>query len=143
MRSPQLTPEAVQGEIDRLKRQITTAEGDPNFDRDLVLNLERDEAKEQIETYTALLKEYDSHLLIQEAVRWGIDVPHRPEWHTELKDTDPHTMPKRRTMIWLNDTGRSVVSKQIRDARFAYWKGWAEILVPVLALLVAIIALLK
>jgi len=36
-----------------------------------------------------------------------------------------------------------MVERRIKDARFAYWKRWADILVPILALVVAIIALLK
>jgi hypothetical protein len=43
----------------------------------------------------------------------------------------------------LNEIGKAVITKQIRTERLAYWKGWAEILIPVLSLIVAIIALLK
>lgn len=43
----------------------------------------------------------------------------------------------------LTEDGIAEVERRVREARFVYWKGWAEVLIPILSLLVAIIALLK
>ena len=102
---------------------------------------------DQLAAYRVLEKEYDSSDLLQEAIKWG-SRGSKPEWRIEFIETDKYKIPhspyellQRTNMTWLNETGRSVLKKQIRDARFAYWKGWAEIVIPILALLVAIIAL--
>jgi hypothetical protein len=92
-----------------------------------------------------LIEQYDSRVLEKQAERFGIEIPVRPDWFsTEIKPANADTLDSRDTIDrWLNETGRTMITKQVRDARFAYWKGWAEILVPILALIVAIIALLK
>jgi hypothetical protein len=96
---------------------------------------------------TSLLDEYESRYLIRKAQRWGIEVPYKREWYsTEITNPDPDNMVGEKVTIlqdWLNPIGKAVVTKQIRDERFAFWKGWAEILIPILSLTVAIVALLK
>lgn len=76
-----------------------------------------------------LLDKYESRYLLRKAENWGIELPFKEEWYAGKG--------------LLNNLGRAVITKQIRDARFAYWKGWVELLIPVLSLLLAIIALLK
>jgi hypothetical protein len=56
--------------------------------------------------------------------------------------TDPDTR-HYLTLDRLNDRGRAAVIGQIRDARLAYWKGWTDLLIPILALLIAVLALFK
>jgi len=43
----------------------------------------------------------------------------------------------------LNRHHRQQLKKRINDARFAYWRAWMELVVPILSLLVAIFALLR
>ena len=70
------------------------------------------------------------------AARLGVDIP---EGYI-----GGHSEDNRHTgRTYLNDEGLTYYRRQINRARFAYWKQWIEMLVPVLALVVAIIALLK
>lgn len=43
----------------------------------------------------------------------------------------------------LNRHQRQQLKKRIIDGRFVYWKGWADVVVPILSLVVAILALLR
>jgi hypothetical protein len=140
-RSTKKTPQDLIAEAHRLRALILAARQTPDLERQYHLNMEMEQWEAEFEARRQLLLEYESSDLVQEALRWGIDVD--PEWHVELIDTDSHTMPQLKQPAWLNETGRMKLRKQIRDARFAYWKGWAEIIIPILALLVAIIALVK
>ena len=94
-----------------------------------------------------LLEKYDSRVLEAKAERYGIEIPVKPEWFaTEIIMLDFATVPEGAESItdrWLNETGRTMVSKLISEARFAYWKRWADMLVPILALVVAALALFK
>jgi hypothetical protein len=82
--------------------------------------------------------------LVKEAIRWGVEVPDRLDWWTEYISVSPSTInPQSTNYKWLNDVGLSMISKQVKDAKLDYWQRWAQILVPILSLLVAIIALLK
>jgi hypothetical protein len=92
-----------------------------------------------------LLDIYDSQALSKRAEKYGIEIPARPDWYSSaIKLPDPNRADEE-TVIdrWLNETGRTMISKQIRDERFAYWKKWADMLVPILALVVAALALFK
>jgi hypothetical protein len=105
---------------------------------------------EALRNNSALERQYLSKLLIEEAESWGIEVPERNDWREIIvisgigvdstNTVDP-------TIEWpvtiLSVKGRTMITKQIREARLAYWKSWAEILIPILSLVVAIIALLK
>ena len=150
MPTKKLTPESVRAEIDLLKRKIAATLRTPDLERDWHANMELDRMYDQLIAYQVLEQEYDSSGLLQEAVKWGIPATN-PEWRIEFIETDRYRIPhspyellqRKKNMTWLNETGRSILKKQIRDARFAYWKGWAEIIIPILALLVAIIALVK
>jgi len=70
---------------------------------------------------------------------------HVSQTSTEIKLPDPDNVDADEGVIdrWLNETDRTMVSKLIRAERFAYWKSWADMLVPILALIVAILALFK
>jgi len=101
------------------------------------------EARARLQT---LLGQYDSRKITRLAERWGIDIPNRPEWYsTEIKEVDPDEFDGRDTVIdrWLNEEGRTMISRQISEARFASWKRWVDLLVPILALLVALVAVFK
>ncbi|PYS70364.1 MAG: hypothetical protein DMF69_13770 [Acidobacteria bacterium] len=91
------------------------------------------------------LEQYDSHQLEIQAERYGIEIPVKPEWFsTEIKAADPDTVGAKDVIDrWLNETGRAMISKQVSDARFARWKRWVELLIPIFALIVAILALFK
>jgi len=93
-----------------------------------------------------LLAQYDSRKITRLAEKWGIDIPNRPEWYsTEIKEVDPEEFDGRDTVIdrWLNEEGRTIISRQVSEARFARWKQWVDLLVPILALLVALVAVFK
>lgn len=99
----------------------------------------------------ALLQQYfgvrDSYRIERAAERWGVDIPTRPDWYsTEINKNEYASIiggPDLYVSRWLNETGRSMLSRQIREARFIYWKGWADLLIPILALVVAALALFK
>ena len=106
--------------------------------------------RQELDRLQGLLGQLDSQLLEREAVTWGIDIPdssNKPDWYTaKTKNPYPDDLPGEMVMLvndWLNEKGRTIVTKQIRDARFEYWRGWAQILIPILSLIVAILALLK
>ena len=68
--------------------------------------------------------------------RFGIEPPsleNRDYW-AKIPSTDVHVLTK---------YGFAQLKRQISTARFSYWKQWSEIVVPILALLVALLALVK
>jgi hypothetical protein len=58
------------------------------------------------------------------------------------RDDDPDASDDRAVLL-LNEAGKAAITRLIRNEQFSYWKRWAEILIPVLSLIVAIIALMK
>lgn len=105
--------------------------------------------REQRDKIKKLIEQHDSRELEKQAERFGIEIPTRPDWYsTDIKTIsqfDQAYVNGQDTVIdrWLNETGRTMIAKQLRDARFSYWKGWADLLIPILALIVAALALLK
>ena len=93
-------------------------------------------AEDEREAQLALLDEYESQYLIRKAQRWGIEVPYKKEWYIVKERNDE-------PVYWLNEVGKAVIIRQIRNEQFAHWRRWAEILIPILSLIVAIIALMK
>lgn len=95
----------------------------------------------------AILAELETNYLVRKAESWGIEVPRKRDWFVVESKTDTMDTILLEAAIEVRDTlnnlGKAVITKQIREARFAYWKAWADILIPILALVVAIIALLK
>ena len=137
------TRESLRAEIRELERKIWEAEHTPNLDYDYVVNLELDEMRDRRDHCVAVYWQWFSDDLVKEAIRWGVDVPDRADWWTEYKSVSPSTIdPKTMEYKWLNDVGLSMISKQVTDAKLEYWKSVAQILTPILALIVAIIALL-
>lgn len=91
-----------------------------------------------------LLEVFESRLLIRKAQSFGIEVPYKAEWFTEtMPDPEDPDTKHELALDRLSERGRAAVIKQIREARFAYWKGWVDLLIPILALLVAVLALFK
>ncbi len=96
-----------------------------------------------------LVRKYESEAIIHGAETWGIEIQSKPDWY----ETDQVTgfgiqdalknIDQKRRITFLSEKGFTMITKQIREARFAYWKGWAGILIPILSLIVAILALLK
>lgn len=97
------------------------------------------EAAQERARLSEQLRECESNILIERATGWGIEVLDKPEWYSVTN--------KGRTvnivLPYLNQKGTAIINHQIRIARFAYWKSWAEILIPILSLIIAILALLK
>jgi hypothetical protein len=74
--------------------------------------------------------------VVKTARSFGIEPPsleNRDYWD-KIPSTDVYVLTK---------YGLAHLKRQISTARFSYWKQWSEIIVPILALIVAIIALLK
>jgi len=106
--------------------------------------------REAFRNNQALTQQYESKVLIQEAESWGIEIPAKEDWREiiyisgfGIDGVKVDDLDKARPVTVLSAKGRTMITKQIREARLAYWKSWAEILIPILSLLVAIIALLK
>ncbi len=103
--------------------------------------------RKQRDSLRKAIEQDESRELEIKAERYGVEIPVRPEWFTtEIIMIDFATVPEGADSItekWLNETGRTMVAKQISEARFAYWKGWADVLIPILALIVAALALFK
>jgi hypothetical protein len=74
--------------------------------------------------------------VVRTARSFGIEPPNlenRDYWE-KLPSTDTYLLTKH---------GLSQLKLQISTARFSYWKEWSQIVVPILALIVAILALMK
>jgi len=135
----------LQGEIDTLRAELRAAakearEGQPNFreQRDIVRDIQSCERR---------LAVFESNIVTRKAPKYGIDIPsarEKPEWW--LDDTEeqfeagvPTNMLAEVSTQWLSPKGRAIVTSQIH----AYWKGLVELLITLLALIVAILALIK
>jgi hypothetical protein len=91
-----------------------------------------------------VLDSYETRYLIRKAESWGIEVPYKPEWYVmTIQDPNDPSTGEDVFLDRLNSLGKAVITKQIRDARFARMKDVVGVLVPVLALIVAILALFK
>ncbi len=74
--------------------------------------------------------------VVKTASSFGIEPPileNRDYWE-KLPSTDVYVLTRH---------GFSQLNRQISTARLSYWKEWSQIIIPVLALIVAILALLK
>lgn len=97
----------------------------------------------EMERLRQLAGQVQFRIIENKAAKWGIELPNKPEWYdSALIKLDPDGTSEEMCR-WLNQSGITMVSRQIKEARFAYWKQWVDLLVPILALLVAALALLK
>jgi hypothetical protein len=142
------TKESLRAKIRQLDQQIWDAEHSTGLDRNYALNLDLEEWRDERQHAIIVVWQWVSDDLVKEAIKWGVEVPDRADWWKEHiwespSKINPHSIEYR----WLNDVGLSMISKQVKDAKLEYWKGWSQILVPILSLLVsillAIIALLR
>jgi hypothetical protein len=91
-----------------------------------------------------LLEHYECRYLIRKAESLGIEVPYKPEWYV-MRVEDPKR-PRETVEVKqqnLNNLGKAVINRQIREARRASVKWWIDVLIPVLALLVALAAIIE
>ena len=107
---------------------------------------------EAVRNHAKLIGQYESEALVRKAESWRIEVSPKPDWREtdyiskhglESYDLSPDNTERVHPVTYLSEKGFTMITKQLREARFAYWKGWAELLIPILALIVAILALLK
>ena len=77
------------------------------------------------------LASLDEQRLVPIAERWGIDVPD-DSWK-RLHGRGP---------TFLKFSTRAKLWKVVRDERFLYWSRWAQLLVPILSLIVAALAII-
>lgn len=88
------------------------------------------------------LENLETRYLIRKAESWGIEVPYKADWYQ--RDIDDSGGVELVTFSdRLNTLGKAVITRQIREARRASMKWWADILVPLIALAVAFLALFK
>jgi hypothetical protein len=95
------------------------------------------EADQERATAAIRLRHHEIKMLIYKAAMWGVEPPKERDWYlaetnSELKIVTPD----------LNDSAVAMIQHRIRNARLEYWKGWAQMLIPILSLLIAILALL-
>lgn len=118
----------------RLEREITKLEEESRVihasDDDEFLQISS-EYNHQIAELQNELDAVESRHLSQRAKRFGIDLQEAVgPWYSD-----------HRGRLWLEDKYRVKASQAISDARFAWWRKWLELLVPILSLIIAILAL--
>lgn len=106
--------------------------------------IELADVREERERLRELLEVYETQALIRKAEKFGIEVPYKREWFTEVMP-DPYDPDTKHELALdrLNERGRAAVTRQIWDARIGRIKDVVSILMPVLGWIVAILALLK
>ena len=125
----------LQREIRQLYIQIylTLSPNDPAATSELEYKLRR-----KIEQ----LDWFESPHLIRTATRLGIELPlDRDGWWYSRTFDDPFDIARFENV--LTATGRRGARKLIKEERFRLLKAWAELLVPILALVTAILALIR
>lgn len=144
--------------LNRVRRTASELEETMVDDETRALALE--DQKREIEDRQAWLEwlngqinAMESELLLSEAETWGIEMPTKPECYVPaIKTPDSFKMYLRtkgdsevgdEVPTHLSRQGRTMITKQIRDARRANAKWWVEVLTPVLALAVAFLSLFK
>jgi hypothetical protein len=86
----------------------------------------------------ASLKLLETERLIKRATKYDVEVPENDDTHWA---TDQTALEK-----YLTDKGKKLITRRIRDKRFAFFQRWSPILailMSLLSLLVAIIAIVK
>jgi hypothetical protein len=82
------------------------------------------------------LEVQDADYLLHKAKRLGVEgSPQQKIYDPKFTGVEPRP--------YFTPENKARMRKIIADARFAYWKQWAELLVPILSLIVAILALLR
>ena len=75
--------------------------------------------------------------VLANAAKFGIHVPSPEESPSSWKKKN-----RWMTSTYLTNQGRAQVTRSIAKARFAYWKQWSNLLVPILSFLVGLMGLL-
>jgi hypothetical protein len=118
------------GQIDKYYAPLYKAAKTADDHYNVFLQYEAENAEE-----ISLLRWLETKKVKNTAARLGVEIPEGfIGGHSEENKYTGRT--------YLNDEGLTYYRRHIARARFAYWKQWAELLVPILSLLVAIIALL-
>ena len=141
----------LQYEVDRLRAELYELEWHPAMDTDFSLTIDAEHIRDQLNEALERLGNHDSRTLIAEAMNWGVEVPdstRKPEWYSEeIKRSKADTLGGTTKAVivrpYLNRTGAVMIMNQIREAKLEYWRNRTAILVPILALIVAILALCK
>lgn len=82
------------------------------------------------------IKVLEAERLHDIATKYGISsFPPHEIYDPQMKDVKPRPI--------FSEQSKAQLHKMISEARFNWWKKWMELLVPILALVVAILALLK
>lgn len=94
------------------------------------------EVDQERATAAIRLRHHEIKMLVYEAATWGIEPPKESDWYLAETNSPKIVTPD------LNDLAVARIQHRIRNARLEYWRGYAQMLIPILSLLVAIIALL-
>lgn len=136
----------LQDRVSKLRALMSDArqrakDGEKNFHEQM-------ELKENLGVATRRLEQFESNIVTDSAMKWGVEISNNPDWwdddrHVLEEEGVPPDMLDSVSSRWLNVTGRAIIRKRIGDAKFERFKRVAEILIPILSLVVAILALLK
>jgi hypothetical protein len=85
--------------------------------------------------YEMELEVLEAEHLLDQAGKWGVDGSARQETY------DPHftgVEPR----IYFNPQNKALMRRMISDAKYEWWKRWVDLLSPVVATIISIIALI-
>lgn len=116
-------------------------DGDKNFDEQM-------ELQENLGVAIRRLEQFESKIVTDGAMKWGVEIPNNPDWWEDDRDIFagqevPDDVIDLLSSRWLNLVGRSVINKRVDDAKLDYLKKRVELLIPILSFVLAILALLK
>src|ERR1043165_840925 len=111
-----------------LKDERRRLEGEYKRLRSLPRSAEVDQERA---TAAIRVRHHEIKMLIYKAAMWGIEPPKDRDWYVLETDSDVKIITPD-----LNDSAIAMMKHRIRNARLTYWKGWAEMLIPILSLLI-------
>ena len=94
------------------------------------------------------LEQFESRLLVKEALRRRIAISKDADWWTsDRADYEGHGWEEQfindMTATWLSETGQAMVKRLIADDRKKNIEWWAKIVLPLLGLIVALVTVAR
>lgn len=91
-------------------------------------------------------EQFESNLLVQEAVRRGITISKDADWWSSDRSDYEHCQDQQfvddMTTYWLSRTGRAMVTRLIKDDRKKNIEWWVKLVVPLIAALISLLGLI-
>ena len=93
------------------------------------------------------LEQFESRLLVKEALRRGIAISKDADWWTNDRvDYEGHGFEEQfindMYTTWLSETGRAIVIRLIADDRKKNIEWWVKIVIPLLTILISLMGLI-